>query len=81
MHSVCDGLNRHLINGELWPQASPNFARYLAVKLAAAPGTPADHALAAFFLLCDDEAEKAKEHLRKAKDKGAEVRAAFDIDR
>ena len=41
-------------------------------------GNEADHALAAFYLLAVREEEEAKKHLDKARDRRAEVEAAFE---
>ncbi|MGD0092263.1 MAG: hypothetical protein ABSE73_20295, partial [Planctomycetota bacterium] len=61
-----------------WAQLQPADLRSLAVELAALKDTPGDHALAAFYLLCNKEAEKAEEHLRKADKEAAAVNAAFE---
>ena len=61
-----------------WNQLGRGEYRSLALHLAAACDTPADHALAAFQLLCDGEEKKASRHLQKAgPEAAAEVRAAF----
>jgi hypothetical protein len=60
-----------------WSELARRDLRNVAMGLATARGTPADQALAAFFLLCGEEADRAEEHLRKAKEEAAEVRAAF----
>ncbi|MHC4252174.1 MAG: DUF6288 domain-containing protein [Planctomycetota bacterium] len=66
--------------GMKWARLQRRDLRDLAVRLAATQATPADHALAAFFLLCDGETDEADAHLREAKEKGADVRAAFGLD-
>jgi hypothetical protein len=60
-----------------WPQLQTADFRSLALDLAAAQDTPADHALAAFYLLCDKDTAKAEEHLTKAGKESAAVHAAF----
>ena len=60
-----------------WGQLQPSDWRGFAVALAGSPGTPEDHALAAFFLLAAGEAAKAKGHLDRAGDGADAVRDAF----
>src|SRR5207249_290643 len=63
-----------------WSQLQAPDLRSLAIELAAAPGTPADHALAAFYLLCNKEKEKALDHLTHAGKESEAVNAAFIAD-
>lgn len=61
-----------------WNQLGRSEYRSLALNFADTFDTPADHALAAFYLLCDGEEEKASTRLQKAgKVATDEVRAAF----
>ncbi|MCY3022289.1 MAG: hypothetical protein NTW87_25030 [Planctomycetota bacterium] len=60
-----------------WAQLQPPDLRTLALDLAATQATPADHALAAFYLLYFDDKDKADGHLQKAGDEAAAVREAF----
>jgi hypothetical protein len=79
-----DGLKVQLDNGGQldlkWTQLQPADLRSLALELAASPGSPADHALAAFYLLCGQETAKAEDHLIKAGPEADRVRAAFEAN-
>lgn len=63
-----------------WSQLAAADMRSLALELALAQDTPGDHALAAFYLLCGKETEKAEAHLLKAGKEGANVQAAFEAN-
>ncbi|HEY3321854.1 MAG TPA: hypothetical protein VGP72_15405 [Planctomycetota bacterium] len=60
-----------------WSQLQPSDFRSLALDLAANQNTPFDHALAAFYLLCNSDTTKAEDHLVKAGKEGEAVNAAF----
>jgi hypothetical protein len=63
-----------------WARLAREDLRNLAVALAK-EDTPEDHALAAFYLLLDGDAERAKEHLGQAKELGAGVSKEFGIQK
>jgi hypothetical protein len=63
-----------------WTQLSLADLRSLSLDLAQSQDTPLDHALAAFFLLCSKETDKANEHLAKAGKEGASVKEAFEAN-
>lgn len=60
-----------------WAQFQAADWRSLAVELAQAQDTPADHALAAFFELYLDNRQRAEPHLEKAGAEAATVKEAF----
>jgi hypothetical protein len=60
-----------------WAQLQPADWHSLAINLAQAQDTPADHALAAFFDLYHDRKEQAEQHLDKAGPDAAAVKDAF----
>jgi ferric-dicitrate binding protein FerR (iron transport regulator) len=60
-----------------WAQMTDRDCLGLARALAEAPGTSADHALAAFFLLASGDAAQAERHLSRSGPHAEAVRAAF----
>jgi hypothetical protein len=62
-----------------WSMLKTDDWQNLALNLAQSQGTPADHALAAFFLLYQNEDEKAAAHLEKAGGEAAAVRTSFVV--
>jgi hypothetical protein len=60
-----------------WRQFEPQDLLDLALAIAAGDENPEGHAVAAFFLLNANDSARAQDHLAKAGDFGAAVRAAF----
>jgi hypothetical protein len=60
-----------------WGRMTDRDCLALARTLAESPGTQADHALAAFFLLASGDAERAEAHLARSGPHAEPVRAAY----